>query len=496
MPAAALVLGLLSAGACASPGASGTAASSAGAAVPRPGDASTAIDRQYERFRRAYLLGQPDSVLVLYTDDALYLPAQGDVRRGQAQLRGQFGFLDGIRQRGARAHIRFESIDRDVDGSLAYDIGYYTLRVENADGTMSEPSRGKFTTVWRRGADGVWRIHADSFSPAPPNLGEPVLEEQASGTSVLLQAVSIVDSATVWISGHGGTFARTTDGGRTWRAAVVPGADTLQFRDVHAADARTAWLLSAGPGPLSRIFRTDDAGATWTEQWVNDEPDGFYDCLDFWDRERGIVYGDAVGGAPRVLLTDDGGRTWRRVPDAALPPAQPGEGGFAASGTCVQTGPDGRAWIAAGNAQRARVFLTGDYGRTWSAADVPVEAGEAAGLTSISMLTVEAGTAFGGNLGVRDRRTRNLARTLDGGRTWRPLPEVAMNGAVYGGTHVPYTEGRVLLAVGPGGADVSHDAGMSWRTLDARSWWGLGSTGPQTTWLVGPEGRVARVRWR
>ena len=34
----------------------------------------------------------------------------------------------------------------------------------------------------------------------------------------------------------------------------MPGADTLQFRDVHALDADRAWLLSAGPGELSRIY--------------------------------------------------------------------------------------------------------------------------------------------------------------------------------------------------------------------------------------------------
>jgi hypothetical protein len=79
------------------------------------------------------------------------------------------------------------------------------------------------------------------------------LERQESGTDVLLQAVSAVDSNVVWVSGHGGTWVRTLDGGRTWSAHVMPGADTLQFRDVHALDADRAWLLSAGPGEMSRI---------------------------------------------------------------------------------------------------------------------------------------------------------------------------------------------------------------------------------------------------
>src|SRR5688500_4155588 len=168
---------------------------------------------------------------------------------------------------------------------------------------------------------------------APPEAA--TLEEQRSGTTRLLQAVSPVDSSVVWASGHVGTWLRTTDGGRTWSSGVVPDADSLEFRDVHAASASEAWLLSAGPGDRSRIYHTADAGRSWALQWTIGEPTGFYDCLDFWDGRRGVVYGDAVDGQLRILRTEDGGRSWRLVPGAGLPAALSGEGGFAASGTCV-----------------------------------------------------------------------------------------------------------------------------------------------------------------
>jgi photosystem II stability/assembly factor-like uncharacterized protein len=300
---------------------------------------------------------------------------------------------------------------------------------------------------------------------------------------------------TVWVSGHGGTWARTTDGGRTWTTGVVSGAETMQFRDVHATSATMAWLLAAGTGDQSRIYHTNDGGRSWTRQWVNEEPQGFYDCMDFWDARRGFVYGDAVGGELRVLVTDDGGSSWTLVPAGALPPAQAGEGGFAASGTCAITRPDGLGWVAAGNAPRARVFLTPDFGRTWTAADVPVVAGEAAGLTSISMVDDRRGTAFGGSLGEAGLRTDNVARTEDGGRTWSLLARPMMAGAVYGGVHVRGTDMLALIAVGPGGVDVSSDGGRSWRTLDTQPWWGVGSAGPDASWITGPGGRIARVRF-
>lgn len=332
-------------------------------------------------------------------------------------------------------------------------------------------------------------------SPRPPVAELASLVEQVSGTGHLLQAVSVVDRDVVWVSGHGGTYARSTDGGATWAAGVVPGADSLEFRDVHALDARTAWLLAAGPGDRSRVYVTRDGGESWTRQWTNPEPEGFYDCFDFWDPSRGVLYGDAVGGALRILVTGDGGRSWVRVPRGALPEALPGEGGFAASGLCAETGAGGRAWIAAGNTTATRVFLSADHGRSWRAVPVPMEAGEGAGLTAISMVDPDRGYVFGGVLHAPDEHTRNVARTLDGGDSWTPLGPLPFPGAAYGGLAVPGTDGRGLVAVGPGGAAVSADGGGSWRLLDDRAWWAVGSAGLDGSWIVGPGGRIARLVW-
>jgi photosystem II stability/assembly factor-like uncharacterized protein len=62
---------------------------------------------------------------------------------------------------------------------------------------------------------------------------QPKLTPQTSGTTQLLIAVSPVNSRVVWAAGTGGTYVVTTDGGETSKAAVVPGAENLQFRDVQ-----------------------------------------------------------------------------------------------------------------------------------------------------------------------------------------------------------------------------------------------------------------------
>jgi photosystem II stability/assembly factor-like uncharacterized protein len=92
---------------------------------------------------------------------------------------------------------------------------------------------------------------------------------QESGTRVRLRGVSAVSQRVAWASGAAGTFARTTDGGRTWHAAQVPGAAELDFRDVDAFDANTAYLLAIGEGERSRIYKTTDGGRTWALQFQN-----------------------------------------------------------------------------------------------------------------------------------------------------------------------------------------------------------------------------------
>src|SRR5215467_5151522 len=198
-----------------------------------------------------------------------------------------------------------------------------------------------------------------------------VRTEQTSGTTALLIAVSPVNERVVWVSGSQGTWLRTLDGGATWESGRVSGADSLQFRDVHAVDASTAYLLSIGSGSQSRIYKTTDAGQHWSLPFMNRDSAGFYDCMDFWDANRGIVIGDAVAGQIAMLMTTDGGAHWNRVPPSSLPAAQPQEGSFAASGTCVVTRPGGRAWIVASNASHGRVLHTMDYGRTWGGVYVP-----------------------------------------------------------------------------------------------------------------------------
>ena len=139
-------------------------------------------------------------------------------------------------------------------------------------------------------------LNAQELSPT--QLHQPILTPQNSGTTNGLIAVWPVNPRVVWASGRAGTFTVTTDGGQTWRAGVVPGAEALQFRDVQAFSASVAYLMSIGSGDPTdfRIYKTTDGGATWTIQFENQNPSAFYDGFAFWTPHRGIAHSDSVNG--------------------------------------------------------------------------------------------------------------------------------------------------------------------------------------------------------
>lgn len=329
----------------------------------------------------------------------------------------------------------------------------------------------------------------------PPNalpVTQIVAEARDSGTDVLLQAVSPAADGTVWVSGHGGTWGRSTDGGRTWTTAVVDGAAELQFRDVHGFDAERAVLLSAGTGPLSRLFRTDDGGMNWTETFAMDQPEGFLDCMAFANDTRGWAYGDAVEGRLYLLTTDDGGRSWSRVPGDALPAALTSEGGFAASGACVAAAPDGVV-VATGNGPRPRLLRSSDDGGSWSAIDLPLTAGPSAGATAVGVGSDGFAWAVGGAIGEPIEGPR-VAVSTDGGRVWDAAGgEPPLEGALYGGDRIPGASPPALVVVGPGGVAWSGDAGASWAVIDGSSHWAVAFGKDGEGWAVGPGGRITAL---
>ena len=309
---------------------------------------------------------------------------------------------------------------------------------------------------------------------------------QSSGTTASLRGVSAVSQSVAWASGSNGTFLRTVDGGATWKAAKVPGASDLDFRAVRSFDENTAFLLSIGAGEKSRVYKTADGGASWNLLYTNPDPKGFFDAIAFWDASHGIILGDPVDGRFVVLTTSDGGVTWSQ---RKTPFAQPQEGAFAASNSCLTVRGEREAWFASGGPNGARVFHSTDGGDTWTVSKTPVRNDSpAAGIFALAFSDSRHGIAVGGDYNKPSETTSNIAITADGGKTWSAA--TPLNGFR---SDVKYLANRkIWIATGTTGSDVSLDDGKNWKQLDNGNYNEMSFPG-ETGWAVGPKGAIARL---
>jgi photosystem II stability/assembly factor-like uncharacterized protein len=319
-------------------------------------------------------------------------------------------------------------------------------------------------------------------------------EFQPSGTTVRLRGVCAVSERVAWASGTGGTVVLTVDGGKTWDRRNVPGASDLDFRDIEAFDERTAYALSIGEGAQSRIDKTDNGGATWSLKLTNPDSKGFLDALAFWDADHGLVLGDPVAGRFVILSTDDGGKTWSRTASGGMPAALPGEGAFAASGTCLVVQGDRNAWFGTGG---GRVFRSTDRGRSWTVHSTPISAGNGtSGIFSLAFWDADHGVALGGDFKGPDQTGKVCALSSDGGRTWRLPRGPGPSGYRSAVIPVPASTGPTLIAVGPTGSDRSEDGGETWTKLSGNGFHAASMKSPMIGWAVGEQGRVARWNGR
>ena len=312
-------------------------------------------------------------------------------------------------------------------------------------------------------------------------------QKQTVDSNADFRGLRVVSAKVAWVSGTKGTYVRTTDGGKTWSVGTVPGAAKLDFRDVEAFGETTAYLLSAGPGEDSRIYKTTDGGKSWDLQFKNSDPEAFFDAIAFWDEKNGLALGDPVKGLFQLIGTDDGGTNWKPLPRERLPLALPKEGAFAASGTCLVTHGENDVWFCTGGAKTARVFHSKDRGRNWSVSDTPIIGGaESAGIFSLAFRDRDHGMAVGGDYRKPKDTGATAAITSDGGKTWtlldKPFPYRSC---------VAHAKDRWVVA-GTSGSNVSLDNGATWKPLDHENYNSVAFTSTGEGWAVGPGGRIAK----
>jgi ketosteroid isomerase-like protein len=125
---------------------------------------SDAIEENNRRFAAALAAGDAAGAASVYTDDAALLPPNAEALRGKPAIEcfWQGGIAAGI------SSAQLETLELEETTGRAYEIGRYTLRIEQ-DGCEPESDVGKYVVVHKRQPDGSWRWAVDIFNSDSPS---------------------------------------------------------------------------------------------------------------------------------------------------------------------------------------------------------------------------------------------------------------------------------------------------------------------------------------
>jgi len=170
----------------------------------------------------------------------------------------------------------------------------------------------------------------------------------------------------------------------------------------------------------------------------------------------GFAMADPVDSLFQLFYSEDCGKNWKKC--AGLPKAFEGEAAFAASGTTVQV--LNKEFIFVTGCKKSRIFLSKDFGQTWSERNIPFASGESSGAYSLGFESRKKMVIVGGDYAKPNESANTCFYSTNGGKKWKASKK-SPNGYR---SCVIYTAG-VYYCCGTNGIDYSKDGGKTWKKL-------------------------------
>ncbi len=126
-------------------------------------DVRAVIEKGGEAWMAAFNAGDAAGVAALYSETAMLLPPDATQIQGRQAVQDTFQAWidDGLKD------IVFETVEVEASGDLAYEVGLYSVKVP-AENDQMTTATGNFLVVWKKEADGVWRLYRDTWNDTPP----------------------------------------------------------------------------------------------------------------------------------------------------------------------------------------------------------------------------------------------------------------------------------------------------------------------------------------
>jgi uncharacterized protein (TIGR02246 family) len=100
-----------------------------------------------------------------YTDDAVVMAQGAESWRGREAIRKGFG---GMLTQATVKEFSLKTDDVTLAGDLAVESGTYEETAQAKSGGPEMKDKGKYVVVWKRQADGSWKIVRDIFNSDNP----------------------------------------------------------------------------------------------------------------------------------------------------------------------------------------------------------------------------------------------------------------------------------------------------------------------------------------
>lgn len=287
-----------------------------------------------------------------------------------------------------------------------------------------------------------------------------------------VNVLKAVDANTIWFTDTASTSATdtgryiglSTDGGNTWTNKLISGPSaSATIGDMHPISATTAWIVSSGAGSQNGIWKSTNAGTSWTKQTTASFSTGlsFANVVYFWDENNGFCAGDPFGSGANqrfeMYTTSNGGTTWTNIPAGTAPAPKDGaEYGYTSKITVLGD----NIWLGT---DLGRLLYSPNRGASWEA--FQTDAVDFGGVTVPDFTADVAFKDTNNGLMVEDQAGVGILHaTSDKGASWTT---VTPTGTFYP-NNIEYVPGTANTYVSSGfaaGSSYSTDGGLNWTEI-------------------------------
>jgi uncharacterized protein (TIGR02246 family) len=125
-------------------------------------EARAAIEEANTKFSEAFGRGDSKALAGMYTSDAIAFPPDREMIRGNEAI-GEFWKT--TRNSGVKT-ATLTTLDVERNGDVAYEVGRVSLTIQ-PEGKEPTTAAAKYVVVWKRQADGSWKLHRDIWNSLP-----------------------------------------------------------------------------------------------------------------------------------------------------------------------------------------------------------------------------------------------------------------------------------------------------------------------------------------